>query len=100
MPRSGLATVRTMRSAIKVSIGIVILVLVGVVIVLEGHLYRLFDAGRFRSLCNSGDAFACYKLGTMYQFGHYVSADPKQAQLYYKKACSMDRKWGCEETSR
>ena len=92
----------TMRSASKISIAAVVLVLVvvSIAVIIETKLYRLLDAGRFQSLCKSGDAFACYKLGTMYEFGQYVSADPTQAQFYYEKACSMDKKWGCEEASR
>ena len=88
-----------MRSASKISIAAVVLVVVSIAVIIETKLYRLLDAGRFQSLCKSGDAFACYKLGTMYEFGQYVFADQKQAKFYYEKACSMDKKWGCEEAS-
>ena len=53
-----------------------------------------------KDYCERADAFACYKLGKMYEKRQLLFTDLRQAEVYYRKACSMDPKWGCEEVSR
>jgi hypothetical protein len=40
-------------------------------------------------LANNGNKLAQYKLGTLYEFGISVAADPQQARLWYEKSASQ-----------
>lgn|GEM_PF-1174704 len=90
-----------MRNASKTVVGVLILLLAAFIVVeVSGGLGFLGRVSGTRNACERGNAFACYKLATMYEIGQYLSVDLKEAELYYRKACSMDTKWGCEEAKR
>ena len=91
-----------MRNASKIGIGIgIVVVLLAVFIIYGLSGYRFIgQVSGLRRQCKKDDAFACYKVGRMYEYGQNVSVDLHEARSYYRKSCSIDPKWGCEEASR
>jgi len=90
-----------MRNAAKIGAVLVILLLVlAVYIFLAGGYRYIGQVSPLRSACERGDAFACYRVGKMYEVGEYVSVNLLEARSYYRRACSVDPKWGCGDALR
>lgn len=57
---------------------------------------RYFDAvASFTKACESGNAKACLKLGSMYEKGEGIAQNKYLASILYTKACRAHEALGC-----
>jgi TPR repeat protein len=50
--------------------------------------------------CEKKDGVSCTTLGSMYERGHLVPADPAQAQAFYQRGCDLGEAQGCYDLGR